>query len=94
MNPDIWNQIRIKAGITDVRIHDLRHNFASILINSGRSLYEVQKLLGHTNISTTQRYAHLEQSTLKDAVNTVPRRVYAGEKEGLSACNDTESVDA
>lgn len=62
-----WDRIRKNAGIPDVRIHDLRHNFASLLINSGRSLYEVQKLLGHSDISTTQRYAHLTQNTLKDA---------------------------
>lgn len=66
-----WDRIRKKAGIPDVRIHDLRHNFASLLINSGRSLYEVQKLLGHSQISTTQRYAHLTQDTLKEATETV-----------------------
>ena len=81
---EIWNKIRIKAGIPDVRIHDLRHNFASVLVNSGRSLYEVQKLLGHADIKTTQRYAHLQQSTLKDAVNVVQSRIYAGENGGLS----------
>jgi len=62
----------------------LRHNFASVLINSGRSLYEVQKLLGHSNSKTTERYAHLQQSTLKDAVNLVQSRIYAGEKGGLN----------
>ena len=66
-----WDKIRKKAGIPDVRIHDLRHNFASILVNHGRSLYEVQKLLGHANISTTQRYAHLSQDTLKEATEIV-----------------------
>jgi integrase len=66
-----WNKIRKKAGIPDVRIHDLRHNFASLLVNNGRSLYEVQKLLGHADISTTQRYAHLSQDTLKDATEIV-----------------------
>ncbi|NBS40701.1 MAG: hypothetical protein EBS73_15905 [Betaproteobacteria bacterium] len=49
--------------------HDLRHSFASLLINSGRSLYEVQKLLGHTQIKTTQRYAHLAPETLLAASN-------------------------
>jgi len=50
-------------------MHDLRHSFASLLINSGRSLCEVQKLLGHTQIKTTQRYAHLSQDTLLAASN-------------------------
>lgn len=54
-----WDRVRSLAGLPDVRIHDLRHNFAFLLINHGRSLYEVQKLLGHADISTTQRYAHL-----------------------------------
>ena len=66
-----WDRIRQRAGIPDVRIHDLRHNFASLLINSGRSLYEVQKLLGHSQISTTQRYAHLTQDTLQEATEMV-----------------------
>jgi integrase len=66
-----WDKIRKQAGIPDVRIHDLRHNFASLLVNNGRSLYEVQKLLGHADISTTQRYAHLSQDTLKDATEIV-----------------------
>jgi len=70
-----WDRIRTKAGIPDVRIHDLRHNFASLLINSGRSLYEVQKLLGHSQLSTTQRYAHLTQDTLKDATEMVSERI-------------------
>ncbi|MDP3638494.1 MAG: site-specific integrase [Azonexus sp.] len=64
-----WDTARAKAGLTDVRIHDLRHSFASFLVNAGRSLYEVQKILGHTQVKTTQRYAHLSQETLIDAAN-------------------------
>lgn len=67
-----WNTARKKAGLQDVRLHDLRHSFASILINSGRSLYEVQHLLGHTQVKTTERYAHLQQDTLMRAANVVP----------------------
>ena len=67
-----WNTARKLAGLADVRIHDLRHSFASFLVNAGRSLYEVQKILGHTQIKTTQRYAHLSQDTLIDAANVVP----------------------
>ena len=72
-----WDHARTQAGLPDVRIHDLRHSFASLLINSGRSLYEVQKLLGHTQIKTTQRYAHLAPETLLDASNTATRAVGA-----------------
>lgn len=67
-----WNTAQKLAGLADVRIHDLRHSFASLLVNAGRSLYEVQKILGHTQIKTTQRYAHLSQDTLIDAANVVP----------------------
>lgn len=67
-----WDTARNQAGLADVRIHDLRHSFASFLVNAGRSLYEVQKILGHTQIKTTQRYAHLSPDTLIDAANVVP----------------------
>ena len=66
-----WETARKRAGLKDVRMHDLRHSFASILINSGRSLYEVQHLLGHTQVKTTERYAHLQQETLMTAANVV-----------------------
>jgi integrase len=55
---------RENAGLPDVRIHDLRHTYASLLINNGASLYEVQKLLGHYHVSMTERYAHLYPDTL------------------------------
>jgi site-specific recombinase XerD len=58
-----------------VRIHDLQHSFANLLINSGRSLYEVQRLLGHSQIKTTQRYAHLAPETLLEATNAATRAV-------------------
>jgi integrase len=66
-----WNTARKNAGLAEVRMHDLRHSFASFLVNAGRSLYEVQKILGHTQVKTTQRYAHLAQETLVDACNSV-----------------------
>jgi integrase len=53
------------------RIHDTRHTFASLLVASGVSLYTVQKLLGHAQISTTQRYSHLSAETLRDGVETI-----------------------
>jgi integrase len=62
-----WNTARKAAGLPEVRMHDLRHSFASFLVNNGRTLYEVQRLLGHTQIRTTMKYAHLAQGTLLDA---------------------------
>ena len=67
-----WFTAREKAGLEDVKLHTLRHSFASFLINAGRSIYEVGALLGHSKIETTMRYAHLAEETLKDAVNAVP----------------------
>ena len=66
-----WHTARKKAGLSDVRVHDLRHSFASFLVNAGRSLYEVQTLLGHTQIKTTQRYAHLSTTSLRSASNEI-----------------------
>lgn len=74
-----WDRIRKKAGLADVRMHDLRHNFASVLINAGRSLYEVQKILGHADTKTTERYAHLSQDRLKEAVNLAGQNIMVGQ---------------
>ena len=59
-----WFIVRDNAGLSDVRIHDLRHTFASLLVNKGVSLYEVQTLLGHSSMQMTQRYAHLAPDLL------------------------------
>jgi len=66
-----WDTIRKRAGLAGVRLHDLRHSFASFLVNSGRSLYEVQKLLGHYDPRVTMRYAHLSPGALIEAANIV-----------------------
>ena len=68
-----WDTARTLAGMPELRIHDLRHSFASFLVNAGRSLYEVQELLGHADIRTTSRYAHLNRERLVGAVACVPR---------------------
>lgn len=68
-----WDTARKQAGLPDLRVHDLRHSFASFLVNAGRSLYEVQELLGHADIKTTSRYAHLSRDRLAEAVEVVPR---------------------
>lgn len=66
-----WHTARTQAGLPEFRMHDLRHSFASFLVNAGRSLYEVQLLLGHADIRTTSRYAHLDQKRLFDAVEVI-----------------------
>ncbi len=64
-----WDAARKAAGMPDLRLHDLRHSLASFMVNAGRSLYEVQSILGHSQLNTTQRYAHLSQATLLEATN-------------------------
>lgn len=68
-----WNNVRREIGLADVRIHDLRHTFASFLVNAGHSLYEVQNMLGHTDPRTTMRYAHLGHASLVAAAERVGR---------------------
>ena len=68
-----WDLCRKAAGLPEVRIHDLRHSFASALVNRGMTLYDVKELLGHANVSTTQRYAHLSKERLHLAAQEAGR---------------------
>ncbi|MBA2935308.1 tyrosine-type recombinase/integrase [Sphingomonas sp. CGMCC 1.13654] len=63
-----WDAARKEAGLSDVRLHDLRHSSASLMINSGIDLFTVGKVLGHSSYSSTQRYSHLANDTLIAAV--------------------------
>ena len=60
-----------KAGLRAIRFHDLRHSFASQLVSAGRSLKEVQELLGHQTIHMTMRYAHLAPDRMREAVEAL-----------------------
>ena len=64
-------RILAAAGVDHLRIHDLRHSFASFAVNAGVTLYEVQELLGHSTAQMTQRYAHLADSGLRRASQAV-----------------------
>ena len=66
-----WLRVQKEAGIEDARIHDLRHTFASLLVNGGASLEMIGKLLGHTQMQTTQRYAHLLDAPLRAGLDAV-----------------------
>ncbi|OJX09492.1 MAG: hypothetical protein BGO77_06170 [Caedibacter sp. 37-49] len=70
-----WDTIRKRAGLSDVRLHDLRHTHASHLVSSGLSLSIVGKLLGHTQASTTQRYAHLADEPLRQATSLFGNKI-------------------
>ena len=62
-----WRRIRARAGLEDVRIHDLRHSYASRALALGESLTMIGKLLGHTQVQTTARYAHLARDSIQNA---------------------------
>jgi integrase len=66
-----WTDVQKKAGLDGVRIHDLRHTFASLLISGGASLPMVGKLLGHSQAKTTQRYAHLMDDPVRQSAEAV-----------------------
>ena len=66
-----WSIIRVKAGLGDVRIHDLRHSYASRALALGESLPTIGKLLGHRKVGTTARYAHLMRDAEKEAATRV-----------------------
>jgi integrase len=66
-----WQRIRKRTNIEDVRIHDLRHTFASTAVAAGQGLPMIGKLLGHSQVQTTARYAHLAADPIKEAANAV-----------------------
>ena len=68
-----WQRVRARAGLKDARIHDLRHTFASTALAAGQGLPMIGKLLGHTQVQTTARYAHLATEPIKNAANEVSK---------------------
>lgn len=72
---NFWKKILHEAGVENCRVHDLRHTYASHLVSSGLSLSIVGKLLGHTQVSTTQRYAHLADEPLRAATEVFGQKV-------------------
>jgi integrase len=84
-----WAQIQKQCALQDVHIHDLRHTFASLLVSGGASLEMIGKLLGHSQMQTTLRYAHLMDSPLRAGVDAVanafrpkPRLVHDADEAG------------
>jgi integrase len=66
-----WRRLRRAAGLNDLRIHDLRHSFASVAAGLGEGLHMIGKLLGHSQAQTTHRYAHLAADPVKAASERV-----------------------
>ena len=82
-----WRRVRTKAELEDVRIHDLRHTFASHAVMGGTPLAIVSKLLGHSQIATTMRYAHLADSELAEASDGIGS-VLAGVNRNPEKCQN------
>ena len=66
-----WCKVRARAGLKDVRLHDLRHSFASRALALGESLPMIGKLLGHTRVQTTAKYAHLAEDSVKESAQRI-----------------------
>ena len=73
----VWDHIREEAQLSNFRLHDLRHSYASMLVNAGHSLYEVQQALGHSDPKVTMRYAHLSKDSLHQAANSASKQIMA-----------------
>jgi integrase len=87
--PRAWGRIKARAGLNDVRLHDLRHSFASVAAGAGDSLILIGALLGHRSQATTQRYAHLSNDPLRAAADRTSGRIAAA----MSGQQDAEVVD-
>ncbi len=83
-----WRHVCRDAGLESVRLHDLRHTYASSLVSRGVSLHIVGRLLGHTQPQTTARYAHLDDHALREATNGFGRLV-----EGVAKGREAEVVN-
>jgi integrase len=79
-----WRRVRKAAKLEDVRLHDLRHSFASVAASGGQSLVVIGKMLGHSQPATTARYAHLADDHVKAASNAVGKQIAAAMGAGSS----------
>ena len=80
--PRVWRKLKAMARLKEVRMHDLRHGFASIAVADGSSLYLVGKVLGHSQAATTQRYAHLQLDPVRAVADRTSRKLAGALKGG------------
>ena len=73
-----WQKVRDEAGLGDVRMHDLRHSYASVALLNGATVPTIAKLLGHNDTATTLKYTHLNHAAIREAVDAVAP-ILAGE---------------
>lgn len=86
----VWNAVVRRANLTGVRLHDIRHTFASYGAGNGIGLPVIGKLLGHSQASTTQRYAHLASDPLRRASNKIAEHLNAAMDDLCEARSSTE----
>ena len=84
-----WQRVRARAGLKDVRIHDLRHTFASTAVAAGQGLPMIGKLLGHAQVQTTARYAHVAADPVQDGGGSGGRKCCGGDESGGVSANVT-----
>ncbi|UXX82212.1 site-specific integrase [Roseovarius pelagicus] len=72
-----WRKIRARAGLEDVRLHDLRHTYASVAVMNGIDPFTLKEILGHKNLSTTLRYVHLSDDAVQKAAGQIANRLAA-----------------
>ena len=72
-----WQRIRVLAGLPNLRIHDLRHAFASLAVANNETIYLVGAVLGHRQVTTTERYSHLSDDPVKAVANRTSERIAA-----------------
>jgi integrase len=75
-----WERVRVRAGLPGLRLHDLRHSFASFAVADGNTLYMVGKVLGHKHARTTEVYAHLADDPLRAVADRTAARIAAAMK--------------
>lgn len=71
----VWGRIRNKAGMPDLRLHDLRHSYASFLANSGCNEFQIQQALNHASTITTRRYVHMSQESMQQAADAASDKI-------------------
>lgn len=86
-----WTWVRERAGLEDLRLHDLCHQFASVGVSSALSLPAIGRLLGHLKISTTERYSHLADDPVRTAAETIGETLRAA-MDGRPKAEVTELV--
>lgn len=81
----VWRRVRVAAGLPDLRLHDLRHSFASVGLARGDALPIIGAILGHADVKTTSRYAHLADDPVRKAADQISETISAAIKGTPSA---------